>query len=570
MMQLSNQLAKIGNRRQQELTSPGLNKRIIQQLNFSSGGEEESAESSFDDWSFTETSPKEEWKMNACQLPTTSDRDEERDVFFENTSPPSVQNSCLINCPSTPLHDTTWKKLRLCDTPNTPKSLFSKANHYSSTGKIFPGPRFLRRTPVSDPTHKARIPSVNVNPFTPEPFKKNKESQKRKHMENDECVSSEQCETEDVLLPSKKFDLHENNMVSRYKTEFLELEQIGMGEFGAVYKCVKRLDGCLYAIKHSKKPLAGSLDEQQALREVYAHAVLGHNPHVVRYYSAWAEDDHMIIQNEYCNGGSLQQAIVKNAEERRVFQELELKDFLLQISMGLKYIHSLGLVHMDIKPSNIFMCHYPPLGKSSTGDGLESDDEDDGAFCANVVVKIGDLGHVTSSSSNDVEDGDCRFLANEVLQQDYTYLPKADIFALGLTIVLAGGAKSLPKNGEEWHHLRKGNLPSIPQDISLDFLNLLKMMIHPDPALRPSASGLCKHPVLKKGVGKTAAQLLKELNVEKFRTAMLEKELKEAKLAALKCTKESQRSLPDVCQPRTGRRLVGGKVARSMSFNVGY
>ena len=41
-----------------------------------------------------------------------------------------------------------------------------------------------------------------------------------------------------------------------------------------------------------------------ALREVCAHAVLGSHSHLVRYYSAWAEDNHMIIQNEFCSGES--------------------------------------------------------------------------------------------------------------------------------------------------------------------------------------------------------------------------------------------------------------------------
>lgn len=58
-------------------------------------------------------------------------------------------------------------------------------------------------------------------------------------------------------------------MMSRYASEFHELEKIGSGEFGSVFKCVKRIDGCIYAIKRSKKPLAGSVDEYVIIHDIY-------------------------------------------------------------------------------------------------------------------------------------------------------------------------------------------------------------------------------------------------------------------------------------------------------------
>ncbi|KFO71826.1 Wee1-like kinase, partial [Cuculus canorus] len=368
--------------------------------------------------------------------------------------------------PTTPPHK-PFRKLRLFDTPHTPKSLLSKAQRIgSSSVKLRRGSLFMNvGKSEKQEDYIRQTPRVNINPFTPDSMFLHKSEgkcrrRKRTHWNDfsgDDMEASDGEPEDEFIRPAKRITITEINMKSRYATEFHELEKIGSGEFGSVFKCVKRLDGCIYAIKRSKKPLAGSVDEQNALREVYAHAVLGQHSHVVRYYSAWAEDDHMLIQNEYCNGGSLADAISENYRNMRYFTERELKDLLLQVARGLKYIHSMSLVHMDIKPSNIF------ISRTSVPSTASEEGDDDEWSSDRVIFKIGDLGHVTRVSSPQVEEGDSRFLANEVLQENYAHLPKADIFALALTVVCAAGAEPLPTNGDQWHEIRQGKLPRLPQ-----------------------------------------------------------------------------------------------------------
>lgn len=68
----------------------------------------------------------------------------------------------------------------------------------------------------------------------------------------------------------------------------------------------------------------GVLDEKNALREVHAHAMLsslGAHSSIVRYYSVWKEDDHLFIQNELCDLGSL--ASLEDLNEKKLWQILK-------------------------------------------------------------------------------------------------------------------------------------------------------------------------------------------------------------------------------------------------------
>jgi serine/threonine protein kinase len=63
----------------------------------------------------------------------------------------------------------------------------------------------------------------------------------------------------------------------------------------------------------------------------------------------------MLIQNEYCDGGSLAGVIEQYRKDGRAFAEEDLTRILTHVAMGLRILHAKGLAHLDIKPGNIFL-----------------------------------------------------------------------------------------------------------------------------------------------------------------------------------------------------------------------
>ncbi|GAB7346517.1 hypothetical protein MBLNU457_5203t1 [Dothideomycetes sp. NU457] len=76
--------------------------------------------------------------------------------------------------------------------------------------------------------------------------------------------------------------------LSRYTNDFTELHRLGRGGFGEVVKARNKVDGGIYAIKKIKQDSRTQLE--QVLSEVMLLHRLNH-AYVVRYYTAWVEDD---------------------------------------------------------------------------------------------------------------------------------------------------------------------------------------------------------------------------------------------------------------------------------------
>ncbi|KAK7894047.1 eukaryotic translation initiation factor 2-alpha kinase [Exophiala xenobiotica] len=79
---------------------------------------------------------------------------------------------------------------------------------------------------------------------------------------------------------------YSDRLVSRYHNEFEEVEKIGKGGFGNVYRARLKLDGQFYAVKKIESTSEKELED--ILAEVTLLARLNH-PHIVRYYNSWVE-----------------------------------------------------------------------------------------------------------------------------------------------------------------------------------------------------------------------------------------------------------------------------------------
>ncbi|WP_395696458.1 serine/threonine-protein kinase [Nocardioides sp.] len=231
-------------------------------------------------------------------------------------------------------------------------------------------------------------------------------------------------------------------IAGRYALE----REVGRGGSGAVWLGRDEVLGRQVALKRLGVAPGGSTpDLARAEREARLAARLNH-PHVVAVYDLVTEGDDQWLVMEYVEGTTLAALVAR----RGALPPEQAAPILRQAADALAAAHAAGIVHRDVKPSNILVA---PDGQVKLSDF--------GIARAEADATLTQTGLVTGSPA---------YLSPEVATgQPAT--PASDVWSLGATLfhALAGRA---------------------PYDVGDNVLGALYRIVHEDPPRLPDAGWL--------------------------------------------------------------------------------
>lgn len=215
--------------------------------------------------------------------------------------------------------------------------------------------------------------------------------------------------------------------------------------------------------EHSAMEVAVKLYRYQARpKEEVIRQLQGiHHPHVLCLLAVGHWNERFYEVSEYCAGGTLAEVIPLSEED--------LRNYLVGVVEGLEYCHRQGIVHRDIKPTNLFFRD------------LEHRELLIGDFGISSYLDLSDVVRVTTSADRLTLD----FAAPELLDR-HEVSPKGDYYSLGITMLHAFLGHSLFQgrsvNDILVAHLR-GRL-TLPESLSPALTHLMRGLTATDPRLR--------------------------------------------------------------------------------------
>ncbi|HEX2807098.1 MAG TPA: protein kinase, partial [Kineosporiaceae bacterium] len=237
------------------------------------------------------------------------------------------------------------------------------------------------------------------------------------------------------------------------------VERLGRGGMADVYRAEDVVLRRAVAIKLFRGGVEREVHLARFRTEVKTLAALTH-PHLVALYDAGGDVAEPWCAMEYVNGGSL-------ADREGTMSPLLTARLGEQIGSALSYVHGRGIVHRDVKPSNVLL------------------DREGGAFLSDFgIARLVDGTRMTQSG---LMIGTAAFLSPEQVR-GLSAGPAVDIYALGLVLLeVLTGVREYPGTAVESAVARLSRPPRLPEELGTEWTTLLADMTAEEPADRPDS-----------------------------------------------------------------------------------
>jgi len=251
---------------------------------------------------------------------------------------------------------------------------------------------------------------------------------------------------------------------------------LGSGISGMVRLCTHKTTGVKYAVKSLDLGLVATEEGLQQLREEIAIMCQLDHPNIVRLEEVYESHSEIYLVQELCEGGELFDRLDEQPDYH--YSESRCAALVKQMICSVRYIHSKGIIHRDLKLENF-------LFSTKLGDS-ELKMIDFGL--SKHFSFFGEVQHQAVGTPYTVSP--------EVIRGSYD--ERCDVWAIGVITYLllsgdppfggCGGPESLMQVRE---NILKGNLEFLPEEdwanVSIDAKEFILGLLVTDPNARPTA-----------------------------------------------------------------------------------
>ena len=280
---------------------------------------------------------------------------------------------------------------------------------------------------------------------------------------------------------------------SKFDEDYVIIKTLSEGENGKVFLCMKIQDNKTYVVKMSTS-FTRKIDFfniERLIRDISKNKDHKCYSYIHKYNDCWIEDNKenntsngnnlktssnkkiIYMVSNYCPNGNLIEFIQKIKNCKFVLNTDFYWDIIFQMIISVAFLHKLGYIHLDIKPSNYLV--------NKDGELQLTD--------FSLTVKENEIDKFV----NDYE-GDSKYISPEMFYKQYDKIThKTDIFSLGLSIYEILSETELPLNGDNWQKIRKEKIPNelVKNICRFDdvnnnrFIQLITIMTKIDSFMRP-------------------------------------------------------------------------------------